>query len=187
MRQHYEAELTHLGREVNDLKRNNDALQRRINTLDDRNKILDWIRKYYSDVLVVHSNAEASFYDDNKNIDWHRFCMMIHYLAGYTRHRNKGGKAIDPMAARDFDPENSGYKVEPSSSGQGAAEMFKDKYTIAITEDGILKQVMLDYHIKIGKGMDNNMIRIYFYYSAVEKKTFIGFMPGHLPIRKAAH
>ncbi|MCR5591587.1 MAG: hypothetical protein K6F73_08635 [Lachnospiraceae bacterium] len=148
-----------------------------------KEEILEWIRQYYSDVLIIHTNAEKSFFSDSRNIDWHRFCMMIHYIAGYTRHRNEGGYAIDANAARDYDAEDSAYTIEPSSSGQGALEMYKDKYTITITEEGKAKDVLLDMHLKYGKGMDDNMIRIYFHYSPKEKKTFLGFMPGHLPIR----
>lgn len=61
--------------------------------------------------------------------------------------------------------------------------MHKDKYTITVSEGGENKDVILDLHLKYGKGMDDNMIRIYFYYSSVEKKSFIGYMPGHLPLR----
>ncbi len=150
---------------------------------ENKEEILNWIREYYSDVLVIHPNAEKSFFDDGRNIDWHRFCMMIHYLAGYTRGRNNGGLAIDPLAARDYDAEDSGYTIDPCGSGHGTFEMYKDKYTISIDENGENKNVLLDLHLKYGKGMDDNMIRIYFYYSSVEKKSFIGFMPGHLPIR----
>ena len=151
--------------------------------LQNKEEILQWIRTNYSDVLVILPNGERSFYADSRNIDWHRFCMMIHYLAGYTRERNLGGIALDPMAARDYDAEDSGYKVEPAGSGQGALEFYKDKYTVTIEEKGEKKAVLLDLHLKYGKGMDDNMIRIYFHYSAPEKKTFIGYMPGHLPIR----
>ncbi len=152
-----------------------------------KEEILDWIREYYSDVLVIHANAEKSFLDDNRNIDWHRFCMMIHFIAGYTKYRNDGGRALDAQAARDYDVEDSGYKIEPTGSGQGALEFHKDKYTISIVEDGKEQDVLMDLHLKYGKGMDDNMIRIYFHYSSVEKKSFIGFMPGHLPIRKTSH
>lgn len=65
--------------------------------------------------------------------------------------------------------------------------MHRDKYTIEITENGENKYILLDLHLKYGKGGDSNMLRIYFYYSSVEKKTFIGYMPGHLPTRKDAH
>ncbi len=151
--------------------------------LDKKEEILEWIEEYYTDLLVIHSKARDSFLCDKRNIDWHRFCMMIHYLAGYTRHRNEGGLALDPNAARDYDPEDSACKVDPSSSGQGATEFHKDKYTITIFEGGKNKDVILDLHLKYGKGSDSDMLRIYFYYSPVEKKSFIGFMPGHLPLR----
>ena len=151
--------------------------------LDKKEEILDWIREYYSDVLEIHPNAEKSFFDDKKNIDWRRFCMMIHYLAGYTRYRNDGGKALDNDAAREYDVENSAYKVTPVSSGQGTVEMHKDKYTITV--DG--KDVKMDLHVKYGKGADSEMIRIYFYYSPELKKSVIGYMPAHLPTRKDGH
>ncbi len=152
-------------------------------TREKKEEILNWIRESYGDVLVIHPRGEKAFFDDERNLDWHRLCMMIHYLAGYTRHRNEGGIAFDPEAARDYDVEDAAYKVDPTSSGQGAMEMHKDKYTITITEKGEAKEVLLDLHLKYGKGMDDNMIRIYFHYSAPEKKTFIGYMPGHLPLR----
>ena len=152
-----------------------------------KEEILNWINEYYSDVLVIHPGAEKAFIDDKRNIDLHRLCMMIHYIAGYTKYRNNGGRAIDPQAAREYDVEDSAYKIEPTGSGQGALELHKDKYTISIEEGGQKQDVLMDLHLKYGKGMDDNMIRIYFHYSPLEKKSFLGYMPGHLPIRNAAH
>ena len=114
--------------------------------------------------------------------------MMIHYLAGYTRYRNEGGKAIDSYAAREYDPEDAAYSAEPVSSGQGAIDTHKDKYTITITgKDGKKEDVLMDMHIKTGKGKGDNMLRIYFFYSPELKKSVIGYMPGHLPTRKDGH
>ena len=156
---------------------------------DKKDGIIDWIKTYYSDVLEVHPNAVKSLADDPRNIDWHRLCMMIHYLAGYTRYRNEGGVALDPSAARDYDPEEAAYTVTPASGGTlGAAEFHKDKYTIGITDSkGETQDAILDLHIKYGKGSDVNMIRIYFCYSPELEKSVIGYMPGHLPTRKSAH
>ena len=155
---------------------------------DKKKNIISWIEECYSDELVIHKNAEKSFNDDNRNLDWHKFCMMIHFLAGYTKYRNAGGVAINPSAAREYDPEESSFMVEPAGTGQGATEIYKDKYTISIKdEDGKQKNVLMDLHIKSGKGSDVNMIRIYFYYSSELKKSIIGYMPGHLPTRKQAH
>lgn len=153
-----------------------------------KGEVISWIREWYSENIIVHTRAEKSFNSDNRNIDLHKFCMMIHYLAGYTRYRNDGGQTINPHAAREYDPEESSIVVDPVSSGQGAIEMHKDSYTISIpTVDGGKENVILDLHLKAGKGGDANMIRIYFYYSPELKKSIIGYMPGHLETRKAAH
>ena len=156
---------------------------------DKKEDILKWIKEYYSDLLLIHAGAEKSFMGDNRNIDWHRFCMMIHYLAGYTKHRNAGGMPLDFAAAREYDPEEAAYTVSPVSSGAlGAVETHKDKYTIMITgENGKKEEIVLDLHLKYGKGMDDNMIRIYFHYVPELKKSVIGYMPGHLPTRKDGH
>ena len=115
--------------------------------------------------------------------------MMIHYLAGYTKYRNDGGVTLNALAAREYDPEDSGYKIEPVSSGSGgSAKFFKDKYTITIKDsNGRSKSVLMDIHLKFGKGKDSEMIRIYFYYDSDRKKSIIGYFPGHLPIRDSAH
>ena len=152
-------------------------------TKDIREDIVEWIQKYYSDTIELHPNAVKSLKDDNRNIDWHRLCMMIHFLSGYTKYRNDGGQAISPDAARDHDPESSGYMVEPVNSGQGSTVHHKDKYTISVGG----KDVLMDMHLKYGKGKDANMIRVYFYYDPESKKSIIGYMPGHLPTRADAH
>lgn len=152
-------------------------------TREKKDELVKWIETYYSDVMELHPDAVKSLKDDNRNIDWHRLCMMIHYLAGYTRYRNEGGAAINYEAAREYDPENSGYKVEPAGSGQGAMEIHKDKYLLRV--DG--RDVLMDMHIKYGKGKDANMIRVYFYYDADKKKSVIGYLPNHLPTRALSH
>lgn len=154
-----------------------------------KSAIIDWIEEYYSDTLIMHRQAKSSFEKSNKKPDYELFCYMIHYLSGYTRHRNAGGKAIDVLAARDYDPLDKGLSVEPTSSGSsGATTMYADKYTINIHEyDEKQQNVIMDMHMKKGKGQDSNMIRIYFYYDSNIKKSIIGCMQDHLPTRKDAH
>lgn len=150
---------------------------------DIKDNIIIWIKKYYSETIELHPNAIKSLKSDNRNIDWHRLCMMIHYLSGYTKYRIEGGNSINASAAREYDPEEAGYKAEPVSSGLGSTEFHKDKYTISY--DG--KEVVMDMHIKYGKGRDINMIRIYFYYDSILKKSIIGYLPDHLPTRSITH
>lgn len=146
--------------------------------------ILKWIEDNYSEELVIHPRAKKSFMDDSRHIDMNRFCLMIHYLSGYTKYRNDGGIAINPNAAREYDPCNKAYTVTPVSSGHGSTEMYKNAYTIDIsTFSKSEDDVILEWHIKYGSGRDADMIRIYFYYSSDIKKSIIGYMPEHLPVR----
>ncbi len=155
-------------------------------------EILAWIRKYYSDVLIVHSTAEDSFFKDQRNVDFRAFCMMIHYIAGFTRSMNDGmdfERANDN--SRGYDPDNAGYKVEPASTGSaGATVIHRDKYTINISEytgDPKDAKTVMDLHIGRGKGRGEDMIRIYGYYCSKLKKFIIGKMLEHLPTNKDAH
>ncbi len=152
-------------------------------TKDNKEDLIKWIEKYYSDVIVIHKNARKTLKDEDRALDWDKVCMMIHYLAGYTKYRNDGGVALNANAARNYDPTESGYTVEPVQSGQGSANMHKDKYTIDVNG----KDVVMDLHIKTGKGSDSQMIRIYFYYDPSSKKSVIGAFPQHLPTRASAH
>ena len=157
--------------------------------LDKADEILDWIRKYYSDCIVIHPDAVKSFKKNERNIAWRRFCLLIHYLYGYTLHRNNGGMVFDKNAARDFDPAEYGICVDPVSTGSGATEMHKEDYEILLDEEDGKgpKTVIMDLHLKYGKGSDANMVRVYFYYSPTLKKSVIGYMPGHLKTRKDSH
>lgn len=154
---------------------------------DVRSNIISWIKDSYNELLVVHPTAEKALMSDDKSIDWHKLCMIIHYIAGYTKYRNEGGVALNSDAAREYDPENSGLKAEPSSSGQGSFVSNKDNYTITVTlDDGTKREEMLDLHVKTGKDA-SNLIRVYFTYVPELKKSVIGYMPGHLPTRKDSH
>ncbi len=152
-----------------------------------KEEILFWIEEYYSDVLIIHDDAKKAFLKDNRNINWRIFCMMIHYLAGYTHYRNDGGMAIDSTAARDYDPDGYGFTCEPTSSGSGgAANMYTSEYTIDVSKyDETEINVIMDMHMKKGKGWGDDMIRIYFYYDSHIKKSIIGYMPDHLRTRNS--
>lgn len=183
--------------DVPDTKAIEDAYRKKILPLLDypqysssiRSDVISWIKKYYADTLVVHPRAEKGLLDDNRNLNWKRLCQIIHYISGYTIHLNEGGTTRDENIARDYDPMETAISVENTDSGDaGATTIFKDKYTINIAQwDSEKGDVILDKHVKYGKGQDSNMIRVYFYYDADIKKSIIGYMPDHLPTRKDAH
>lgn len=157
--------------------------------IKDRAEICEWIDTYYSDLLLLHPAARQSMIKCKRNINVRTLCMMLHYLAGYTIHRNNGGNAIDSQAARDYDPDKAAYMVEPCSSGAGgSANIYEDEYIIDISAfNSGEKNVVMDLHIVQGKGRDSDMIRIYFYYDKTIKKSIIGYMPDHLKTRSDPH
>ncbi len=155
----------------------------------DRKQVIDWIRQYYSEVLIVHPDAEKSLQKSSRNISIRTLCMMIHYLAGYTMYRNEGGNVRDAGAARDYDPDNAAYIAEPVSSGAGGSTtIYEDAYTFDISAyNPDEKNVIMDMHVVQGKGRDADMIRVYFFYDKKIKKSIIGYMPDHLPTRSDPH
>ena len=154
-----------------------------------KEEILAWIEEYYSDSIIIHENARKSFMKDNRNIDWRLFCMMIHYLSGYTKYRNDGGNPSDNSPARDYDPDNYGFACTPSSSGAGGSKnIYSSEYSINISKfDDEKDEVILDMHIAKGKGRGEDMIRIYFYYDPQIEKSIVGYMPDHLKTRSMPH
>lgn len=155
---------------------------------NNRDAILQWIEDSYcgeDGCLIIHDRAKDSFRRDSTNRDFRRICLMIHYLNGFTRIMNEGN---DPVTANKkaaaFDVLNNRFEVTRSSSAEGAMRLYKDEYTIDISAfDPDKKNVLLDFHIKKGKGMDTDSIRIYFHYDPEIGKSIIGYMPDHLKIR----
>jgi len=164
------------------------------NSADD---ILSWIEEYYSDCLIVHEKAKRSLSDCTWRVDsdsYHNLYYMIHYLAGYTRYVNS-----EEIDQKDWEKLQEEYRtilsgVEMAPVGD-ATSKYKDQYTINISSyynDAIAKgivdekkrkdAVILDKHLKRGVGArdEEGLIRIYYYYDRDLKKTFIGYMPGHL-------
>lgn len=150
----------------------------------DPDGVIDWINKYYGGLLIVHNRAVTSFGKKKNDTDIRELCLMIHYLAGYTMYRNEGGLKLPAKELlTQYDVENNNFAVEGTSSGCGATDIYKDKYTIDISEYNKEKnKVIMDIHMKKGKGQAD-INRIYFYYDDDIQKTIIGYMPDHLPTR----
>ena len=150
----------------------------------DPDGVVDWINKYYGGLLIIHNRAVSSFGKKKNDTDIRELCLMIHYLAGYTMYRNEGGRKLPSRELlTQYDVEYNSFAIEGTSSGCGATDIYKDKYTIDISEyDNKKNKVILDIHMKKGKGQAD-INRIYFYYDENIKKTIIGYMPDHLPTR----
>lgn len=149
-----------------------------------RDDILAWIRDNYGDRVIVHKRAADAFREYNKSIDCMALCRMIHYLYGFTvsAAENQGDLNATAEAAKAYDILGENFSAEPSAK-KATMESRSAEFSIDISEfDPAAGTVLLDRHIKKGKGADFEAIRIYFYYDGVIKKSIIGYMPGHLDI-----
>ena len=67
--------------------------------------------------------------------------------------------------------------------GKEPLRHYPDDYTIDISAvNPNKKDVLMDKHISIGKGMDAGSVRIYLYYDSETGKSIIGHVYGHLEI-----
>ena len=150
-----------------------------------KDMLIDWIDKYYSDTLILHDRARHSL--NSADISEQRcriIASMIHYLHGCTLYWNMGNNDFDSdkTVQQEFVP--SGYPFEVALVGTSTTNQYKTKYQIDISAyDENAGTVLMEQHIKYGKGFgdDPTMVRLYYYYDKKIGKTVIGDLPNHLP------
>ena len=148
-----------------------------------REELVTWIRENYGDRLILHERGERSFLTDTKPRDLNLFCRIIHYLYGYTlcMAENPGNINAAKEAAKAYDMLDDGLDV--TFVGKEPLRHYPDDYTIDISAvNPNKKDVLMDKHISIGKGMDAGSVRIYLYYDSETGKSIIGYVYGHLEI-----
>ncbi len=115
-------------------------------TINDKEDMLEWIRSYYKDLLIIHPDAEKAFYKDNVNRDWKQFCRMIHFLSGWTLQKNQGDLYAEEIDA-SFDPFHCGFTAVFISRQSGAVKQHREKYTVDISDyDPQKGKVLIDQH-----------------------------------------
>lgn len=136
---------------------------------------------YYSLAEKVYEilRNEIKQFQLKKNYQFGDYCFYAELREKFLR--SVGEDTEDP--GTQYDVENNSFAIEGTSSGSGATDIYKDKYTIDISEYNNKKnKVIMDIHMKKGKGQAD-INRIYFYYDEDIQKTIIGYMPDHLPTR----
>ena len=147
-----------------------------------REDFLAWVRESYSDALIVHARAEKEFTADDKPRDFNLLARIFHYLYGLTicMNENPGEIKKAEELAKSYDALGEG--IELTNTGDAYIHN-RDAYTVDISEyDPEEGTVLMKRHIKLGKGMDGDSIRIYTYYDSRIGKTIIGSMMKHLPM-----
>ena len=131
------------------------------------------------DYLIIHPKARRSFEACSRNIDYKRLCLMLYYLAHYTRLRNENkDESINlDEALRPYDLEDMNLSV----TSVGDVTYYKSAIKIKIHNyDGSVRgEQYMPLHIKSDVN-PRSLIRIYFLYHKPIGKSIIGYMPDHI-------
>lgn len=142
----------------------------------------DWVKRYYSETIVLHEKAVKSFKKAELTNDrLQTLAAMIHFLHGCTIYWNNGMWDLtkDHTVADNYDIYRCGFEL--SKSSDITLKKYRTKYTIDISEiDDKKDEVLIGDHIKYHNGHDLDLVRLYYYYDKDIKKSVIGFMPDHL-------
>ena len=135
-----------------------------------KDDVCDWIRKKFSDNIILAPRAENSMKKYNNSLDIGILCDGIYYLNAYADYRN--GK-INSQQLEMFSLDNN-WEVE--GCGQETLRVRKSDYIANI--DG--SPYLLDFHLKRGVS-SQVLVRIYFCRDEKSGRIIIGYMPDHLP------
>lgn len=147
----------------------------------DRSDVLEWAEIYFGDCLIFHPRAKRAFESSSRRIDLRRLCLMLYYLAHYTRLRAKGeaaGESTDlTEALQEYDLDGLNLSVTPV----GDTSFYKSQIKIKIHayDPDVRGEQVMPLHMKYDVAPET-LIRIYFLYSRKLGKSIIGYLPDHI-------
>lgn len=144
-----------------------------------RKDIVDWANCHFSDKLEFNKKAvDLLTSNSSEAVTADRICDALDYLATiYWRQHfdNLKDDDVSEMASYIY---GRRYDVSPSGiDGQWCSSACKIRYSF----DGAKpREVVLDWHLKVGGAGSGDLLRIYFIQDAQKKKLIIGSLPNHL-------
>ncbi len=132
--------------------------------------IPEWVEKQFAGKLIFHNRAIGEIKKTpTGEIDMSLLCDAIEYLANEYRDELLG--LISEVESNNIcsDKYNRSFVVAPT--GDKSIEMYTKEYKVKYRKGqaGKPREVLLDQHLKVGKGNKDNL-RIYFFYD--EEKEF---------------
>ena len=145
--------------------------------------IIAWVERNYGDRVILHDRAKKMFISNGSGRDLAFICRMFHYIYGYTclvgQHAGDPTGLQESLKAYDVLDEH----LEVTDVGRNPIMHHPESYEIDISMyNPSAGKVVMDKHVKDGKGMDSDSIRIYLYYDSEMEKTIVGTMLEHLDI-----
>ena len=142
--------------------------------------IPEWVEKQFAGKLIFHNRAIGEIKKTpTGKTDMSLVCDAIDYLANEYRDERLGLISKDDSNNICSDKYNRSFEVTPV--GEKSIEMYTKEYKVKYRKNQNikLKEVLLDQHLKVGKGNKDNL-RIYFFYDEEKDLIVVGSLPKHL-------
>ena len=142
--------------------------------------IPEWVEKQFAGKLIFHNRAIGEIKKTpTGKTDMSLVCDAINYLANEYRDERLGLISKDESNNVCSDKYNRSFEVTPV--GEKSIEMYTKEYKVKYRKNQNikLKEVLLDQHLKVGKGNKDNL-RIYFFYDEEKDLIVVGSLPKHL-------
>lgn len=142
--------------------------------------IPEWVEKQFAGKPIFHNRAIGEIKKTpTGEIDMSLLCDAIEYLANEYRDELLG--LISEVESNNIcsDKYNRSFVVAPT--GDKSIEMYTKEYKVKYRKGqaGKPREVLLDQHLKVGKGNKDNL-RIYFFYDEEKELIVVGSLPKHL-------
>ena len=142
--------------------------------------IPEWVEKQFAGKLIFHNRAIGEIKKTpTGKTDMSLVCDAINYLANEYRDERLGLISKDESNNICSDKYNRSFEVTPV--GEKSIEMYTKEYKVKYRKNQNVKskEVLLDQHLKVGKGNKDNL-RIYFFYDEEKDLIVVGSLPKHL-------
>lgn len=145
-----------------------------INVPDNKNEIIPWIEKNFSNQILVHTKAKTSMSNAKSQYKIRSLCSCIIYLNAYMLFKR------ELISSDDLNIYDMNNHWNITSCGKHNVDKYPE-YQINISgNDGKYYNDYLFFHIRSG-GDPMTLLRIYFSINDDLDKIIIGAMPDHLP------
>lgn len=158
------------------------ALRRRMRQPTEHRQIADWVKKEFSDRLILHPKAVALLNEKSARIvEVSLICDALDFLATDYWERRYNGINTDEMNRRCSEKYGRPFEVVPTGAYtvKYAPNEYKVKYFPGVKGKPV--ESSLDYHLKVGNRPDN-LLRIYFLHDDKKQLIVVGSLPCHLQI-----
>lgn len=157
-------------------------LTRKCTRPKDMKDVADWVKKNFSERLLLHERAEDMLSGpDARETDTGLVLDALEYLAEEFYDMQFHGLGKDDANLRSSKKYGRPFEFTPVSETTYNDSGLYSQYHVSYKKDGRGKPVdrPLDMHIKCGN-TSPFLVRIYFFLDKVDKKIVVGSLPGHL-------